>query len=83
MREVALEAYAHQDLPFEKLVEELEPERDLSQNPAVPGDVRAAERAAGARRELAPGLGVTLGSVATGDGEVRPDPGRSAEDEAD
>ncbi|MCP4661115.1 MAG: amino acid adenylation domain-containing protein, partial [bacterium] len=66
VRDVALGAYAHQDVPFEKLVEELAPQRDLSQNPLVQV-LLVLQNAPMAPRDLVPGLRGSLEGVATGE----------------
>jgi hypothetical protein len=54
VREVSLGAYAHQDMPFDKLVEDLQPERSLSHNPIVQA-LFVMQNIPSQRREL-PGL---------------------------
>ncbi|MCP4654591.1 MAG: AMP-binding protein, partial [bacterium] len=66
VREAALGAYAHQDLPFEQLVEALEPERSLSHSPLVQVAF-VLQNPPRAVPELAPGLRLELESVATGE----------------
>ena len=63
VREAALAAYAHQELPFEKLVEELAPERDFSRSPVFQVLFLFQDRAP-ATRELAPGLRLRVEEMA-------------------
>ncbi|MCP4663416.1 MAG: AMP-binding protein, partial [bacterium] len=69
VRDVALGAYAHQDVPFEKLVEELAPQRDLSQNPLVQV-LLVLQNAPTALRDLVPGLDGSLEGVAIGEAKL-------------
>jgi len=64
VREVTLRAHAHQDLPFERLVEELEPERALSHAPLF--QVLFALQNAPQEQVDLPGLSLTALPVETG-----------------
>ncbi|MBB5857455.1 non-ribosomal peptide synthetase [Amycolatopsis umgeniensis] len=57
-RKTALEAYAHQDVPFDQVIAQLEPERDPSRNPVFQAGIAWYD----ARRQpyRLPGLDVTL-----------------------
>ncbi|HVU25273.1 MAG TPA: amino acid adenylation domain-containing protein [Opitutus sp.] len=57
VRRAALDAYGHQDLPFERLVDELQPERDLSRNPVF--QVMFALHNTPHRERALPGLTIT------------------------
>ncbi|HZF14277.1 MAG TPA: non-ribosomal peptide synthase/polyketide synthase [Thermoanaerobaculia bacterium] len=64
VRESTLSAYAHSELPFERLVQELAPQRDLAHGPLF--QVTFQVESAGGERRLAPGLQAERAQLPTG-----------------
>ncbi|HYN19992.1 MAG TPA: amino acid adenylation domain-containing protein [Thermoanaerobaculia bacterium] len=62
VRETCVQAYAHQDLPFERLVTELDPARDLSRTPLFQ-TLFTWVPAQGGTTELAPGLTLEIADL--------------------
>jgi len=69
VRESTLGALAHQELPFERLIEELQPAREPSYSPLVQVFFVLAN-APRPPRELAPGLALAVREIETGTAKV-------------
>ncbi|MGW4215381.1 amino acid adenylation domain-containing protein, partial [Lentzea sp. NPDC004789] len=70
VRDTALAAYGNQDMPFEMLVEELSPDRDLARNPLYQADFQLHPRFTNAESLEFPGLTATDERDASTDGAV-------------